>query len=62
MFNIREYVKNGFIAAVGKIPDYQIILNSAGWCDKGVLTQEDLAEIQSRISEIEEFPIIDSEV
>ena len=46
MFNLREFIKNGFIKAVGKMADYQIILNAAGWLEKGVLTEEDLAEIQ----------------
>ena len=47
MFSMREFVKDGFLKAVGKMADYQIILNAAGWHEKGVLTQEDLAEIQS---------------
>lgn len=29
--------------------DYQIILNAAGWNEKGVLTEDDLAEIQTAI-------------
>ena len=49
MFNLKDYIKDGFIKAVGKMADYQIILNSVGWFDKGVLTAEDLAEIQSAI-------------
>lgn len=49
MFNLREFIKNGFLKAVGKMADYQIILNAAGWHEKGVLTEEDLAEIQAAI-------------
>lgn len=49
MFNLREFVKSGFIKAVGKMADYQIILNAAGWFEKGVLTEDDLAEIQTVI-------------
>lgn len=51
MFNLACFIKNGFIAAVGKMADYQIILNAAGWFEKGVLTETDLAEIQSNIDE-----------
>lgn len=51
MFNLRVFIKNGFIAAVGKMADYQIILNAAGWFEKGVLTEADLAEIQTAIDE-----------
>ena len=49
MFTLREFIKKGFINAIGKMADYQIILNAAGWFDKGVLTEEDLAEINTAI-------------
>ena len=49
MFSMREFVKDGFLKAVGKMADYQVILNAAAWHEKGVLTEEDLAEIQSAI-------------
>ena len=51
MFSLREFVKNGFIKAVGKMADYQIILNAAGWLEKGVLEESDLADIQAAIDE-----------
>ena len=51
MFNLGSFIKNGFIAAVGKMADYQIILNAAGWFEKGVLSEADLAEIQTVIDE-----------
>ena len=50
MFNLASFIKNGFIAAVGRMADYQIILNAAGWYDKGVLTDADLSEIQAEIN------------
>ena len=37
MFNLREFIKKGFIEAVGKMADYQIILNAVGWLEKGGL-------------------------
>lgn len=49
MFSLREFVKGGLVKAVGKMADYQVILNAAGWLEKGVLTEEDLAEIQMAI-------------
>lgn len=49
MFSLKEFLKDGFIKAVGKMADYQIILNAAGWFDKGVLDEGDLAEIQNAI-------------
>lgn len=49
MFSFRNFVKSGFLRAVGRMADYQIILNAAGWLEKGVLTEDDLAEIQTAI-------------
>ena len=46
MFSLREFVKNGLIKALGKMADYQIILNAAGWLEKGVLDEDDLEEIE----------------
>lgn len=49
MFSLREFVKKGFLDAVGKMADYQIILNAAGWHEKSVLTEDDLSEINQAI-------------
>lgn len=49
MFSLREFIKKGLFDAIGKMADYQIILNAAGWFDKGVLNEADLAEIQIAI-------------
>lgn len=49
MFNLANFIKTGLLDAVGKLADYQVILNAAGWHEKGVLTAEDLAEIQTAI-------------
>ncbi len=46
MFNFKEFIKQGLIKAVGKMADYQVILNAAGWFEKGVLEENDLADIQ----------------
>lgn len=50
MFSFREFIKAGFIRAVGHQPDYWIMLNAAGYADKGVLTMEDLAEVEAAIN------------
>jgi hypothetical protein len=49
MFNFRNFVKKGLLDAVGKQADHWVILNAAGWHDKGVLIEDDLAEIQMAI-------------
>lgn len=51
MFSLREFIKNGLLLAIGNKADYEIILASASWLDKGVLTEGDLAEIQVAIDE-----------
>ena len=50
MFSLSTFIKDGFIKAVGRMADYQIILNAAGWLEKGVLTEADLADIQTAIA------------
>ena len=50
MFELKTFVKNGLIKAVGNMPDYKIILNAAGWLEKGVLTESDLAEIETALN------------
>lgn len=49
MFSLREFIKKGLLDAVGKMADYQVILNAVGWFEKGVLTEEDLAQIELAI-------------
>ena len=49
MFSLKNFIKKGLLDAVGKMADYQIILNAVGWLEKGVLDESDLAEIQSSI-------------
>lgn len=49
MFELNKFILKGLKDAVGKMPDYQIIMNAAGWHDKGVLTEDNLAEIEALI-------------
>ena len=51
MIDIRNYIKKGFLQAIGNMPEYKIRLNSAGWYEKGVLLEEDLKEIEKAIEE-----------
>lgn len=58
-FSLKDFIKRGFLNAVGKMADYQIILNAAGWLEKGVLDEADLMEIQAAIDAqyiVEEAP------
>ena len=49
MFNMRDFIRKGLLDAVGHQPDYWVILNAAGWQQKGLLQDEDLAEINAAI-------------
>ena len=49
MFNYRNFLMTAFRSAVGHMADYQVILNANGYYEKGVLTEDDLAELQSMI-------------
>ena len=49
MFSLKDFLKKGLMNAVGKMADYQVILNAAGWYDKGVLDDADLVDIQTAI-------------
>ena len=62
MFSLKDFIKNGFLKAVGKMADYQIILNAAGWHEKGVLAESDLAEIQAAIDEKNTVATEDAEI
>ena len=64
MFNFKEFIKQGFIKAVGEMADYKIILNAAGWYEKGVFNDDDLTEIQMAIDAqyVVEEPLEDATV
>lgn len=55
--NTRARIKRAFIDAVGKKPDYWVILNSQEWCKKDVLTESDLEEIDALIEAKNAQPI-----
>lgn len=60
MFSFREFIKQGFIRAIGHQPDYWIMLNAAGYADKGVLQMEDLADIEAAIN-LQYVPVTEPE-
>lgn len=61
MFSLREFLMKGFKDAIGKMADYQIILNATGYYEKNVLTTEDLAELQSLIDQKNTPPAAESD-
>ena len=51
MFSLKNFIKMGLLDAVGQKPIYWIVNSAAGWLDKGVLNEADLAEINAKIQE-----------
>ena len=51
MFSLRDFVKKGLLSAIGVQSDYWVILNAANWFQKGILLEEDLIEINTKIDE-----------
>lgn len=49
MIDLKEFLKKGFIEAVGKMEDYKIRIDAMGWLDKGYLTESDITEINDAI-------------
>ena len=47
MFTLKAFIVKGLLDAVGKLADYQVILNAVGWMEKGVLDEGDLAQIST---------------
>ena len=47
---LREFIKDGYLKAVGKMEDYKIILGASAYFDKGILKEDDLKEISEVIN------------
>lgn len=53
----RARIKRAFLDMVGNEPDYWVTFNAQAWCEKGVLTEEDLEEIDALI-EARNAPVV----
>ncbi len=53
---LREFIKNGYLKAIGKMEDYKVILGASAYFDKGILKEEDLKEINEAINKQYEVP------
>lgn len=49
MFKLKDFILKGLLDAIGKMGDYQVILNAAGWYEKGVLDDACMMELQTAI-------------
>lgn len=46
---LREFIKAGYLKAVGKMEDYKVILGASAYFDKGILKEDDLKKISEAI-------------
>lgn len=51
---LREFIKNGYLKAIGKMEEYKIILGATSYFDKGILKEEDLIEINEALNKLKE--------
>ncbi|MBR2366516.1 MAG: hypothetical protein IKC50_05080 [Oscillospiraceae bacterium] len=51
MFDLHAFVLNTIIGMVGKEPEYKVRRYALGWLEKDVLTEEDLAAVETRFAE-----------
>lgn len=51
---LREFIKNGYLKAIGKMEEYKIILGATSYFDKGILKEEDLIEINEALNKSKE--------
>ena len=56
MFSIHDYIMKTLRGMVGHYPDFQIMEYALNWYEKGKLTEDDLAEVESWF-EPEEIPV-----
>ncbi|MBR2365902.1 MAG: hypothetical protein IKM36_06250 [Oscillospiraceae bacterium] len=52
MFNMHDFVIKTIIGMVGKEPEYKVRQYALGWLEKDVLTEEDLAVVETRFAEL----------
>ena len=56
---LRNFIKDGYLKAIGKMEEYKIILGASAYFDKGILKEDDLVEINQAIKDskpVEEIP------
>lgn len=60
-FSLRNFIMDALRDSVGRTPDYKVRLSALDWHKNGVLSESDLAEIESLLAEKnapKEMPIV----
>lgn len=56
---LHNFVMKGLLGSIGNMPNYWIINSALSWYEKGVLTENDLEEINSKIEEREAPEVVE---
>lgn len=56
MFSLHDFVLSAVLGMVGNYPDWQVREYALGWFSKSLLTQEDLAAVDSAIAALNPPP------
>ena len=59
MFKINEFVMKTLKGMIGNYPDFQVREYALNWYAKGVLTEDNLAELENILSPMEEEVIVE---
>lgn len=52
MFSMHNFVFETILSMIGKEPEYKVRQYALGWFEKAVLTEDDLAAVESRLAEL----------
>lgn len=50
-FSLRNFIMDALRDSIGFMPDHKVKLLAVGWHEKGVLSEGDLAEIETLLAE-----------
>lgn len=52
MFDLHKFVMDTLAGMIGREPEYKVRQYALGWFDRDVLTEEDLAVVETRFAEL----------
>ena len=59
---LRQFVKKTIFKMIDNVPEWQVREYALGWYAKGILTEEDLAEIEEAYNKPEEPVVAENEI
>ena len=59
---LRQFVKKTIFKMIDNVPEWQVREYALGWYAKGILTEEDLEEIEEKYNKPEEPVVAENEI